>query len=208
MKVLELFAGSRSFCKVAEELGHTTFSTDIEAFENIDLVKDIRTIVPNDIPFVPDVIWASPPCTYFSVASIGKHWHKDHWPKTEQAWLGIELVECTRDVIRWFYAINPNLKWFIENPRGKLRKLEVVKYLYRDTVCYCQYGEDRMKPTDIWHNSNWIPRPMCYNGNLNCHHQPAPRGSQTGTQGMKNAYEKSKVPSELVREILLAVDIN
>jgi len=73
-------------------------------------------------------------------------------------------------------------------------------------VCYCQYGESRMKPTDIWHNSAWVPRPMCYNGNRECHHEPAPRGSQTGTQGMKNAYEKSKVPSKLIREILLSID--
>ena len=33
MKVLELFAGSRSFSKVAEELGHETFCVDIKDFE-------------------------------------------------------------------------------------------------------------------------------------------------------------------------------
>ena len=73
----------------------------------------------------------------------------------------------------------------------------------RHTVWYCQYGDDRAKPTDIWTNDfKWIPRNPCFNGNKNCHHQPAPRGSQTGTQGLNNAYEKSKVPSELCREIL------
>ena len=46
---------------------------------------------------------------------------------------------------------------------------------------------------------------MCFNGNKDCHHQPAPRGSQTGTQGMKTAYEKSKVPYELCKEILEAI---
>jgi hypothetical protein len=43
---------------------------------------------------------------------------------------------------------------------------------------------------------------MCFNGNTNCHHQPAPRGSQTGTQGLKGNYERSIVPSELCEEIL------
>ena len=78
MNVLELFAGSRSFSKVAEELGHKTFTTDIKAFKKIDLVIDVLDLKKENIPFVPDVIWASPPCTYFSVASIGKHWNKDH----------------------------------------------------------------------------------------------------------------------------------
>ena len=41
MKVLELFAGSRSFSKVAEELGHKTYTTDIEPFDKIDQVCDI-----------------------------------------------------------------------------------------------------------------------------------------------------------------------
>ena len=41
MNTLELFAGSRSFSKVAEKFGHETFTTDIEPFEKIDVVCDI-----------------------------------------------------------------------------------------------------------------------------------------------------------------------
>jgi hypothetical protein len=71
----------------------------------------------------------------------------------------------------------------------------------RHTVTYCQYGDDRMKPTDIWTNSNvWVPRPMCKNG-APCH-IAAPRGSKTGTQGRSNAYERSKIPEDLCQEIL------
>ena len=94
---------------------------------------------------------------------------------------------------------------YIENPRGKLRKLDVINKepYFRKTVTYCSYGEDRMKPTDIWTNNfNWNPIQICFNGNRDCHHQPAPRGSRTGTQGMANAYEKSKVPYKLCKEIL------
>ena len=46
------------------------------------------------------------------------------------------------------------------------------------------------------------PRNICHNGNKNCHHQPAPRGSKTGTQGRKGNYERSKIPRELCLEVL------
>lgn len=201
MKVLELFAGSRSIGKVCEELGYEVFSSDINDFEGIDYVTDIFDFDVNNVPFVPDVIWASPPCTYFSVASIGKHWNKDNTPKSENAMLGVEIVKRTLHIIEFFTKLNPDLIWYIENPRGKLRKLDVIDEKYINTITYCQYGDDRMKPTDIWSNNvDWIPRPMCKNGSP-CH-TPAPRGSQTGTQGRKGNYERSKLPYELCKEVL------
>lgn len=45
-----------------------------------------------------------------------------------------------------------------------------------------------------------IAEQLCNNGDV-CH-QPAPRGSKTGTQGLKDAYTKSMIPEELVKEIL------
>jgi len=205
MKVLELFAGSRSFSKVAEELGHETFSVDIKEFDKIDYVTDILDFDTDKVPFKPDIIWASPPCTYFSVASIGHHWNKDHTPKTFEAVVGMQIVIKTLKIIDHF---QPEY-FFIENPRGKLRKLDFMKKLPRTTVTYCQYGDERMKPTDIWTNDwCWIPRKECKNGNPFCDHQAAPRGSKTGTQGMKNAYEKSKVPYKLCKEILEGIDVN
>ena len=41
---------------------------------------------------------------------------------------------------------------------------------------------------------------MCKNG-MPCH-ESAPRGSQTGTQGLKGNYLRSIVPYELCKEIL------
>ena len=205
MKILELFAGSRSFSKVAESLGHETFTSDIEAFDKIDYVTDIFDFNPEEVPFRPDIIWASPPCTFFSVGSIGHHWYKDHTPKTESAKLGIAIVKKTLEII----DIMQPAYFVIENPRGKLRKLGLIDPKFhgrsnvRQTVWYCQYGDIRAKPTDIWTNIyQWKPRPLCFNGNKDCHHQPAPRGSQSGTQGLKNSFEKSKIPEELCLEIL------
>ena len=202
MKVLELFAGSRSFSKVAEKYGFDTYTTDIEHFEGIDQVCDIRKF--DELKMIrewghPDIIWASPPCTCFSVASIGHHWKggsKAYIPKTKEAELGISLVKHMRIIIG---VLEPKY-YIIENPRGLLRKLGLIPH-DPQTAWYCQYGDNRAKPTDLWTNFYWTPK-TCKNGNPDCHHQPAPRGSRTGTQGLKNAYERSKVPEKLCEEII------
>jgi hypothetical protein len=200
MKVLELFAGSRSIGKVADRLVFDVYSSDIEQFGGIDYVVDILDFDVTKIPFKPDIIWASCPCTAFSVAAIGKNWTKlgdDYIPKNPRAEFGLKLVQKTLEIIQHF---NPTY-FFIENPRGMLRKMPIMADLPRQGVTYCQYGDTRMKPTDIWTNSTkWIPRPMCKNGDP-CH-VAAPRGSKTGTQGLKGAYERSKIPEDLCFEIL------
>ena len=200
MKVLELFAGSRSIGKAADRLAFDVYSSDIEQFGGIDYVVDIMDFDPTKIPFVPDIIWASCPCTAFSVAAIGKNWTKlgdDYLPKNPRAEFGLKLVQKTLEIIQHF---NPTY-FFIENPRGMLRKMPIMADLPRQGVTYCQYGDTRMKPTDIWTNSpKWIPRPMCKNGDP-CH-VAAPRGSKTGTQGLKGSYERSKIPEDLCLEIL------
>ena len=200
MNVLELFAGSRSVGKQSEKLGMNVFSSDLIEFEGIHYPVSILDFDVTKVPFQPDIIWSSPPCTSFSVASIGHHWTGGkgaYIPKTDGARLGLKLVEKTIEIINHFQPTY----WFIENPRGVLRKMEIMKGLKRNTVTYCQYGDERMKPTDIWTNSDvWVPRPMCKNGDP-CH-VAAPRGSRTGTQGRSNAYERSKIPDELCQEIL------
>ena len=209
MKLLELFAGSRSIGKEAEQQGYEVFSIDINNFKDIDLVIDILELKKDMIPFTPDVIWASPPCTYFSVASIGVHWFEDHKPKTKEALLGMEILNKTLSIFKWY----PNAIYFMENPRGKMRKK--VSGIDRTTITYCSYATDEtkvvtMKPTDIWSNhiydmfnpNGWVPRPMCFNGNKKCNHEEAPRGSITGVQGLKGNYERSKIPNELCKEII------
>lgn len=211
MKILELFAGSRSIGNTAEELGHEVFSIDIQDFEGINLAKDIEFVVPKDIPFTPDIIWASPPCTTYSIAAISHH-RDGHIALSEFAQKSDRLVHNTLRLIRHFTKENSDLVYYIENPRGMMRKMPFMQHLPRTTVTYCSYGDTRMKPTDIWSNNlinlfntdGWQPRPMCYNGNNDCHHEAAPRGSRTGTQGLKCAYTRSKIPKELCVEIIKA----
>ena len=197
MKMLELFSGSGRMSSYFRKLGYETYTVEYNESLEADLHIDI-----NDLTYEmilenfgnPDVIWASPPCTAFSVASIGHHWTggtRAYIPKTEFASKSIELLKHTKKLIE---QLNPKI-WFIENPRGIMRKLDILSIENRNTITYCQYGDTRMKPTDIWTNHPYPNfRPMC-SPNDTCH-ESAPRGSSTGTQGLKDNYERSLIPHE------------
>tara|TARA_Y100000361_G_scaffold154146_1_gene178418 strand:- start:88 stop:744 length:657 start_codon:yes stop_codon:yes gene_type:complete len=210
MKTLELFAGSRSFSKEAEKLGYETYTTDINDFEKIDQVCNIFDFEPSKVPFIPNFIWASPPCYTFSVASIGHHWTGGkgaYIPKTKEAVIGIKIAQKTKEIIDYYKSINPNLLYLVENPRGVLRKLDIFPEEELKTAWYCQYGDTRAKPTDLWTNFDWKPK-TCKNGNPDCDHERAPRGSRTGTQGLKGNYERSIVPADLCKKIISKVEVH
>lgn len=201
MRVLELFAGTKSFSNEAARGGAEVFTSDIDPSFDTHYCIDIFNFDINKLPWKPDVIWASPPCETFSVASIGYHWNKDNTPKTPKATTGLRMVEKTLEIIE---LLQPKY-YFIENPRGKLRKLPMMQnHPFRYTVTYSRYGDTRMKPTDIWTNcATWGPRGLCKNGNPD--HIAAPRGSDTGTQGIKTYKDRSRVPEQLCQEILEAI---
>lgn len=206
IKGVEFFAGSRSIGKAAESLGMKVFSVDWQPFENIDYVGDVENMKIEDVPFIPDWGWFSPDCTTYSIAACSTHRTNSIEPKSEYA------IKCDRvnqhfiSMIDEWLNLNPNFIFYIENPRGMLRKMPFMQRFKRYTVWYCQYGDNRAKPTDIWtNNENWQPRPMCKNGNPNCNHERAPRGSKTGTQGKKGSFDRSKIPNELCLEVMRAV---
>jgi hypothetical protein len=208
MKIIEFFCGTKSFSKEAEALKHETFTVDIDSQFNPDLCIDILDFNVNMLPEKfrnPDFVWASPPCTTFSIASVYRYW-KNGKPSNEKTLKGIRIVKKTISLIN---ELNP--KYFvIENPRGMLRKQNFMSDFKRDTVTYCQYGTKTQKPTDLWNNLNINFKPMCKPGSP-CH-EKASRSSKNGVPGINNSFSslgskgkimRAVVPSELCKDILI-----
>lgn len=206
LKVLELFAGTRSISKAFEERGHDTYTVEWDkVHDNIDLYADINDVTAQDILDnfgQPDVLWISPDCKSYSVAGIYHHRRKEEdgslRPITDYAKF---CDKTNRYVVNEFIEKLQPKYYFIENPRAGMRKMDFVQDLPRYTITYCQYSHPNMKPTDIWTNH---PSPdfklPCKNGDP-CH-ASAPRGSRTGTQGVKGAIARSTIPKELCEHIV------
>jgi len=72
VRTIELFSGTKSFSKIAKEYCYSTCTVDNQIELCPDLILDLLI---DKIPLNKwDILWASPPCTTFSVASIGCHW--------------------------------------------------------------------------------------------------------------------------------------
>jgi len=202
MRILELFCGTKSISNEFKDRGHEVFTIDINPAFEPDQVRNILEVNIKDIPFKPDIIWASPPCTTFSIANCKSNNYTDFVPNNVNACLGLAYVYKAIELIK---ELNPKF-WFIENPRGYLRKFPFMYKYHRNTVTYCQYGDKRQKPTDIWTNNTfWVPKKMC-KPKSSCH-EPSPRGTHdTGTQGLKDDLERSRIPRLLALEICLSCE--
>jgi len=229
LKTIELFSGTGSFSKVARFRGHDTFCVDkFKGLGQLDFQLDLsneKQVFVFNRTFSPmyglSFVWASPPCTTFSVASLGHHWKGGkgaYIPKTDKCKEGLEILENT---VRTIACLQPTY-WVIENPRGVMRK--VIDKLFEkyglvdvkhNTITYCSYGDNRMKPTDLWCNFDWKTKPMCKNyrydkeGNIinkHCHHEGARRGARTGTQGLKDNKERSVIPPSIFEELFNTVE--
>ena len=199
MLIFDLFAGTGSATKAFTDAGHRVIRIELDtSFEAEE--RDVLSLTPEYLLAKygqPDFIWASPPCQTFSVASCSTYWTPEGLPKNDKALAGLALVKHTLELIE---SLSPIDGFIIENPRGMLRKQSIMADLPRRTVTYCQYGDTRMKPTDLWGYARaWQPRKPCKNGDP-CH-ESAPRGSRTGTQGIKGAKDRAIVPEELSKEL-------
>ena len=212
--MLELFSGTRSIGEAFERRGHEVYSIDWDRQFRADWYTDIERVKAKDILRRfgrPDVVHMSPDCSSYSVSAISRHRRKNADtgaldPVSEYA------RKCDRvnlSCMRLLRDLRPAVFW-IENPRGGMRRMQWLQVIPRFTTCYCKYTTGlpvemrRMKPSDWWTNipdAKFIP--PCKNGDP-CHVR-APRGSTTGTQGMR-LVDKYRIPQDLCDHIVLVTE--
>jgi len=212
MRVLDLFSGTRGWTQAFREHDHETFSIDLDPKFTADAYLDLRTASAalDVIPWQPDLITASPMCNSFSTMSMGKMWEYGLQASPKHP-IAVDGMSMVLSALRITAVLRPRY-WVIENPRGRLRSLELLEGVPRHTVWYCRLGKDRAKPTDLW---GVLPdslvrelgsgRFTCHNGNPD--HIAAPRGSRSGTQGGVSTDEAGAIPyvlSRMLRDHVLA----
>lgn len=200
LKILELFAGTRSIGKAFEKHGHDVTSIDIDPKFEDCIIADAYDYLLEHGEDGYDVIWASPCCTTYSVAGISVHRLKASngrfvIPKDDYA------LECDINNTKMFNWFNNhrNILWFIENPRGNLQHMEFAVQIedLKTELCYCQYGFPTMKPTNIWtthKNPKW--KPMCHPG---ASHHPK---DKCAFENMFRGKYRSAIPKELCEHIV------
>ena len=198
MRLLELFSGTKSVGKVAEQLGLDLKNADI----NTDILKWDYTIYE---PQHFDVIWASPPCTEYSTALT---------TRTRNIFSANQIVLKTLEIIEY---LNPDY-YIIENPQTGLLKAQPFMYgiPYKD-IDYCKYGMLYRKRTRLWNNIfQWNPKPLCkkdcgniVDGKHIATAQRMPNGTKDtwGNKPLFNQNELYVIPELLIHDIFNSIPI-
>ena len=147
--LLELFSGTGSVGRAFAALGWEVVPVDLDPRANATYCCDVVQWNWRCVGEV-DVIWASPPCTMYSVA------------RTRGASGDLETSD---NLVRKTLEIAPalgNPPLFLENPHsGQLKNRGIVE-LPMQVVDYCRYGFPYRKRTAVWTNTDWTPaRPLC-----------------------------------------------
>ena len=138
MRLLELFSGTGSVGAVAKNLHWDVVSLDLKGANiNCDILEWDYGQYPK---CYFDFIWASLPCTEYSIAKTTGVRKIDYANR---------IVLKTLEIIDYF---NPKI-WIIENPQtGLLKKQEFMQGLAYYDLDYCKYGMPYRKRTRLWSN--------------------------------------------------------
>lgn len=141
-RLLELFSGTGSVGRVFAHNGWHVTSLDLDPRWKADLRKDVLRW-DYRAAFAPgtfDCVWASPPCTEFSIALTTRPRRVD---------LGNRIVRRTLRIIEY---LQPRL-WFLENPQtGLLKAQRFMRDLRYVDVDYCRFSDwGYRKRTRVWY---------------------------------------------------------
>ena len=208
MRLLDLFTGTGSVARVAEELGFDVITLDMNPKCKPDICADIldfdceRIFVPGEF----DIVWASPPCYTFSTArrsNIGRKVRGELMTaetlQRDMEEIGVPILRKCQEIIEF---LEPKI-WFLENPYtgGMKNYIDWAPSVYD----YCMYGFDYRKRTAIWSNAN-LPGKMCDRSHLvDGRHKCTAIGTsktQQGQGGGSSKNERYAIPKGLVVELL------
>ena len=162
MRLLDLFTGSGSVARAAEELGYEVTSLDIDEKCEPDICADILEFdYTQYAPGSFDVIWASPPCDKFSKAcfsNIGRYGITRETLLRDIHLIGLPILRKTEDIIRY---LKPR-KYFIENPATGRMKDFVSLPNETYTLDYCAYSDwGYRKRTNVFTNVRGFQPQLC-----------------------------------------------
>jgi len=189
-RVLDLFCGLGGFSAAFADSDRWSVTTvDIKTRFDPDIQADVFDLRPSDFNTEFDVVLASPPCAQFSLA---QNLNGAHEPDGDH----IALVHHALGLIQ---GLRPAY-WVLENPRGRLRSHIGEP---TTTVTYCQYGEQRMKPTDLWghHPPQFIGRRCGYGDDCHYNHRGGGINPESDELPHITSEEVAKVPYQLSESI-------
>jgi hypothetical protein len=218
LRVLDLCCGTGSVRQAVERIFGRTHrivyvGVDVERRFEPTVVADVRSWDhASQLPTLfgrgrIDIVWASPPCTHYSVAQTSVPYDKRNFRLADSI-----VRACLRIV-----ALTRPRMWFMENPgTGYLKTRPVVAGIehLRRRCTYCMYGFPYRKITDIWTNVD-VELKQCVKGSLcryarrGCLH---PATAQSGTGRMLNSGSRAsvsyQVPPRLMRELFTAPPVS
>ena len=211
MRLLELFCGTKSVGNVFAQHDYEVVSLDynkkFNATHTENILKWDYKQYPEDYF---DVIWASPDCTTWSLATGGKYRTKnDIYGFNDKATLGNNMVLKVIEILKYFKCKS----WFIENPRGLMQYFPPLIYFIKESnanKCLVYYGNYNdwgfPKPTHIWSNTTlWENEKMPfmskdkYEVKFHNHDQKNKRYYKAYAKG--NAETRSKIPPDLIERL-------
>lgn len=209
MRLLELFCGTKSVGVEFEKRGYEVISLDYNPKFNATHTENILTwdytIYPSDYF---DIIWGSPDCTSFSLASGGKHRTLKYINGyTEIAELGNQMIYRLIEILKYFKCN----AWFIENPKALLQHYPPFTQFIKDVnanknlVYYGNYNWGFPKPTNLWSNLPLWENETCPELDASTYKiikRKDGREKKYYKAFMKNSEERSKIPPDLINKLI------